>query len=187
MIQLLSSQRWSKQLTAKSQRQLRLTHRVSAATTSSSQIYNNQIALRQYNSNDKEGGIQESFGDRRATSFVKFNVTSEDKVDYTPNEKQSYYTYDKSELSSAPSERNPLGLFQLKTKFSQRKTNPEATKNILPLITHELYNYQFYGRQNSDAQTWITHSGPPFANGSAHMGHFMNMVGKDVINRYKMM
>ena len=31
------------------------------------------------------------------------------------------------------------------------------------------------------------HSGPPFANGSAHLGHFMNMVGKDVINRYKLM
>ena len=31
------------------------------------------------------------------------------------------------------------------------------------------------------------HSGPPFANGSAHLGHFLNMVGKDAINRYKMM
>ena len=31
------------------------------------------------------------------------------------------------------------------------------------------------------------HSGPPFANGKAHLGHFYNMVGKDAINRYKLM
>ena len=75
----------------------------------------------------------------------------------------------------------------MKTKFSQRKTNKFDEAQILPLITHELYNYQFYGRQGSDKQQWVMHSGPPFANGSAHLGHFMNMVSKDAINRYKLM
>ena len=74
----------------------------------------------------------------------------------------------------------------MKTKFSQRKTNPVDEAAILPLITHELYNYQYYGRQGND-KTWVMHSGPPFANGSAHLGHFMNMVTKDAINRYKLM
>ena len=34
---------------------------------------------------------------------------------------------------------------------------------------------------------WITHTGPPFANGKSHLGHFYNMVSKDAINRYKLM
>lgn len=33
----------------------------------------------------------------------------------------------------------------------------------------------------------MTHSGPPFASGRAHIGHFFNMVCKDAINRYKLM
>lgn len=33
----------------------------------------------------------------------------------------------------------------------------------------------------------MTHTGPPFANGRAHMGHFLNMVSKDAVNRYKLM
>ena len=31
------------------------------------------------------------------------------------------------------------------------------------------------------------HSGPPFASGKAHLGHFFNMVSKDAVNRYKLM
>ena len=48
-----------------------------------------------------------------------------------------------------------------------------------------MYNYQFHGRQNTP--TWVTHTGPPFANGKSHLGHFYNMVNKDAINRYKLM
>jgi hypothetical protein len=32
---------------------------------------------------------------------------------------------------------------------------------------------------------WVLHDGPPYANGQLHMGHFLNKVLKDVINRYK--
>ena len=74
----------------------------------------------------------------------KFKLTSEDRVGNRTYEQS--LAYDKSELSSTPSEKNPLGLFLLKTKFNHRKTNPEAESAILPLVTHELYNYQYYGR-----------------------------------------
>ncbi|KAG7399391.1 Isoleucine--tRNA ligase, mitochondrial [Phytophthora boehmeriae] len=34
---------------------------------------------------------------------------------------------------------------------------------------------------------FVLHDGPPFANGSLHMGHFLNKVLKDMINRYQML
>nr|CCA25221.1 isoleucyltRNA synthetase putative [Albugo laibachii Nc14] len=41
-----------------------------------------------------------------------------------------------------------------------------------------------------DAQNrprFLLHDGPPFANGSLHMGHFLNKILKDIILRYKLM
>lgn len=35
--------------------------------------------------------------------------------------------------------------------------------------------------------TFVLHDGPPFANGDIHMGHALNKVLKDIINRYKSM
>lgn len=34
---------------------------------------------------------------------------------------------------------------------------------------------------------WVLHDGPPYANGQLHMGHFLNKVLKDVVNRYKLL
>src|SRR5579864_2985124 len=34
--------------------------------------------------------------------------------------------------------------------------------------------------QNKAHEPWILHDGPPYANGQLHMGHFLNMVLKDV-------
>ncbi|KAF4318160.1 hypothetical protein BBO99_00007573 [Phytophthora kernoviae] len=34
---------------------------------------------------------------------------------------------------------------------------------------------------------FVLHDGPPFANGSLHMGHFLNKVLKDMINRYQLL
>ncbi|POM58238.1 Isoleucine-tRNA ligase [Phytophthora palmivora] len=34
---------------------------------------------------------------------------------------------------------------------------------------------------------FLLHDGPPFANGSLHMGHFLNKTLKDVINRYQLL
>lgn len=33
--------------------------------------------------------------------------------------------------------------------------------------------------------SFVLHDGPPYANGDLHMGHALNKILKDIINRYK--
>lgn len=47
-------------------------------------------------------------------------------------------------------------------------------------VTHV---YEAQQQLRKDAELFVLHDGPPFANGSLHMGHFMNKVIKDIINR----
>jgi len=35
--------------------------------------------------------------------------------------------------------------------------------------------------------TFILHDGPPYANGDLHIGHALNKILKDIINRYKVL
>jgi isoleucyl-tRNA synthetase len=41
--------------------------------------------------------------------------------------------------------------------------------------------------QNNIKESFILHDGPPYANGSLHMGHALNKVLKDIINKYKLL
>ncbi|HEY9770513.1 MAG TPA: isoleucine--tRNA ligase [Coleofasciculaceae cyanobacterium] len=41
--------------------------------------------------------------------------------------------------------------------------------------------------QNNPNDSFILHDGPPYANGSLHMGHALNKVLKDIINKYKLL
>ncbi len=38
-----------------------------------------------------------------------------------------------------------------------------------------------------DADTWLLHDGPPFANGDIHIGHLINKTLKDVFIRFRTM
>ncbi|GAB9476245.1 Isoleucine-trna ligase [Globisporangium polare] len=53
-------------------------------------------------------------------------------------------------------------------------------------VTH-VYEAQRAAAATNGAEPFVLHDGPPFANGSLHMGHLMNKVLKDIINRYKLM
>jgi isoleucyl-tRNA synthetase len=46
-----------------------------------------------------------------------------------------------------------------------------------------IYNRQLESRK--DAQTFILHDGPPYANGEIHIGHAVNKIFKDIIIKYK--
>ena len=41
--------------------------------------------------------------------------------------------------------------------------------------------------QNNTKDSFILHDGPPYANGALHMGHALNKVLKDIINKYKLL
>ncbi|MEP0754100.1 isoleucine--tRNA ligase [Trichocoleus sp. Lan] len=48
---------------------------------------------------------------------------------------------------------------------------------------------QIYERlsQNNPGEIFVLHDGPPYANGSLHIGHALNKILKDIINRYQLL
>ncbi len=50
---------------------------------------------------------------------------------------------------------------------------------------HHVYEQQV--KRNEGNERFVLHDGPPYANGPIHIGHAMNKVSKDIINRYWMM
>lgn len=61
---------------------------------------------------------------------------------------------------------------------SDRKRVPE----LLAKTGKELYIWQAEARK--DLPEHIFHDGPPYANGDLHLGHALNKIVKDIINRY---
>ncbi|HBB32437.1 MAG TPA: isoleucine--tRNA ligase [Cyanobacteria bacterium UBA8803] len=50
-------------------------------------------------------------------------------------------------------------------------------------------DHQIYERlsQNNPGDIFVLHDGPPYANGSLHIGHALNKILKDVINKYQLL
>ncbi len=73
-----------------------------------------------------------------------------------------------------------------KTKFPLRvnPSNQELSVQKASGFSH-LYKWQL-DRPDTEGN-FVLHDGPPYANGKPHMGHVLNKVLKDIINRYKLM
>lgn len=71
-------------------------------------------------------------------------------------------------------------LFLPKTSFALRN-DPEKDVTICSRTTEELYRWQW---ENAQGPLFVFHDGPPYANGDLHMGHALNKILKDIINRY---
>ena len=73
-----------------------------------------------------------------------------------------------------------------RTKFSLR-VNPIVNEPLVQKAAgfNNLYKWQL--EQSKLTETFVLHDGPPYANGKPHMGHVLNKVLKDVLNRYKLM
>ena len=59
-----------------------------------------------------------------------------------------------------------------------------------PGIQKQWQDIDLYGKmleKRKDAKPFILHDGPPYANGDIHLGHALNKILKDVINRSKFM
>jgi isoleucyl-tRNA synthetase len=66
-----------------------------------------------------------------------------------------------------------------KTAFPMKADLPEREPRWLQWW-HEHRTYERRLERNTAGGPWILHDGPPYANGDLHMGHFLNMVLKDV-------
>ena len=47
--------------------------------------------------------------------------------------------------------------------------------------------YEQVLKKNEGHKKFVLHDGPPYANGPIHIGHAMNKISKDIINRYQAM
>ncbi|RPA83418.1 isoleucyl-tRNA synthetase [Ascobolus immersus RN42] len=63
----------------------------------------------------------------------------------------------------------------------RRNADPEKTKKLLDRCTTQLYEWQ--DKNLPKENTFVLHDGPPYANGSLHLGHAVNKILKDIILR----
>lgn len=71
-----------------------------------------------------------------------------------------------------------------KTNFSLRNNNHLESEKIIRELWEEKKIYQQLLEKNKQNTPFILHSGPPYANGSLHIGHFLNFIIKDIIVRF---
>ncbi|KAM5355402.1 hypothetical protein ACJ41O_002048 [Fusarium nematophilum] len=63
------------------------------------------------------------------------------------------------------------------------RPNPKLLQQHLRQCTDDLYAWQ--AQKRSEEKPFVLHDGPPYANGSLHVGHALNKILKDMIVRVK--
>ena len=72
-----------------------------------------------------------------------------------------------------------------KTGFDMRANAIKREPEIQAFwAEHQIYETL---SQTNPGEIFVLHDGPPYANGSLHMGHAMNKVLKDIINKYQLL
>lgn len=71
------------------------------------------------------------------------------------------------------------------TDFKLRQDFSESEQNLLESCLDDYRQFVHRYLARSQGQIWTLHDGPPYANGHIHIGHAVNKILKDVINRYK--
>ncbi|WP_036485662.1 isoleucine--tRNA ligase [Myxosarcina sp. GI1] len=86
-------------------------------------------------------------------------------------------------MTEAKSYKDTVNLPQ--TDFSMR-ANSKVREPELQQFWAENRIYEQLSQHNPK-EAFILHDGPPYANGSLHMGHALNKILKDIINKYKLL
>ncbi|KAG5360664.1 Isoleucine--tRNA ligase [Yarrowia sp. B02] len=89
--------------------------------------------------------------------------------------------YSSSE-AAAPEKSYSDTLLLPKTDFPPRR-KPAALETLLEQSRDQLYAWN---SSNTSRDPFVLHDGPPYANGALHVGHVLNKVTKDIINRYQL-
>lgn len=69
------------------------------------------------------------------------------------------------------------------------KWNTEVHTHILrdkTFYSFTSFSFFFLPQQPKSKPRWTLHDGPPYANGHAHIGHALNKILKDIVNKYKL-
>ncbi|QLQ81895.1 hypothetical protein HG537_0G01490 [Torulaspora globosa] len=86
------------------------------------------------------------------------------------------------------------------TKFPNRSNLQKTFNQLIPESSQDVYASQLNGflskirNMHDDAakvefikeKLFVLHDGPPYANGDLHLGHALNKILKDIINRYQL-
>jgi len=72
-----------------------------------------------------------------------------------------------------------------KTNFPLKNTNHCETEKKIRELWEEKKICQQVLEKNKNNQSFILHSGPPYANGKIHLGHVLNFLIKDIIIRFQ--
>ena len=73
-----------------------------------------------------------------------------------------------------------------KTSFSMKANLPHKEPQILE-IWEKLDLYKKLRESRKGKEKFILHDGPPYANGDIHLGHALNKVLKDIVNKSKLL
>ena len=73
-----------------------------------------------------------------------------------------------------------------KTDFPMKGNLPQRELEFLSRWSEDRL-YQKIQESRADKPLYILHDGPPYANGHLHIGHALNKILKDVINRSQQM
>ncbi|MDH5719537.1 MAG: isoleucine--tRNA ligase [Spirochaetia bacterium] len=72
------------------------------------------------------------------------------------------------------------------TKFPMRAELAKREPEIIEYWQSEkIYERILNKRKENNSEKYILHDGPPYANGNFHVGHALNKILKDLINKYK--
>ena len=88
----------------------------------------------------------------------------------------------KGSEKDGPSYKETLNLLQ--TKFGMRANATLREPELQDFWTEN--NIDFDLGLNNSGETFTLHDGPPYANGTLHMGHALNKILKDIINKFKL-
>ena len=70
-----------------------------------------------------------------------------------------------------------------KTKFPMRANLPKKEPEILNYY-EQIDIYKYLLKEREGKQKFVLHDGPPYANGKIHIGHALNKILKDIINKF---
>ncbi|KAG7662517.1 ISM1 [[Candida] subhashii] len=73
-----------------------------------------------------------------------------------------------------------------KTNYGARIPKGELRQQLIKQTSQDLYSWQQENKTSEKNGKFILHDGPPYANGDLHLGHALNKICKDIINRFQL-